>query len=397
MICTKYQPTGTKCQPTGIKCQPTGTKCQPTGTKCQPTGTKCQPTGTKCQHVRMQSLNAPIREYGSDVSIIRNDLRQTGVAVVRLYPEDHPLMEEYEKGMDDALRAVCEEGGTPNGGRGMGGITKPYGLGCHEGVARVRMDPRARVVHASIYGVDDVTSGWDAAGVLGTDAMRKPFPRRMPDDPKKQYYALTGGTLQPHVDIGIDSYGSRMEERMRTVHPEFSACVQSQFVCRSVPRGGATLVVSPGAYCDQESINATHFVTSKKKDFCVCTDEGYASLHGTWRAVDNIPRGCLILWLSRLPHGNKLADPGVDPQRRVVYIAWQARALLDENQRYTLKRKKMDAIMSGGTTDHWATHVPKVHKGSHYSNGKGKSKVLFTASSPPQYDASLLAIIEDAM
>ena len=105
-----------------------------------------------------------------------------------------------------------------------------------------------------------------------------------------------------------------------------------------------------------------------------------------------------MVWLSRVPHGNKLADPGVDPQRRVVYIAWQARALVpDEDERRALKRKKMDALLSGGTTDHWATHVPKVHRDVHYSNGKRKTAVLYTRDRPPSYDPALMATIEDAM
>jgi hypothetical protein len=221
----------------------------------------------------------------------------------------------------------------------------------------------------------------------------------MPDDPARHYHALTGGSLKPHVDVGVGSYGARMEETMRAVHPEFPVCVQSQFVCRAVPRGGATLVVSPGPYYTaEEPTNPLHFDTSKQTDVCVCTPEGYAALHGTWRAVDDVPRGCLIVWISRLPHGNKLADPGVNPQRRVVYVAWQARALVpDADARAALKRKKMDALMSGGTTDHWATHVPKVHRGSHYSNGKGASAVLYTTASPPTYDAALLAAIDAAM
>ena len=52
----------------------------------------------------------------------------------------------------------------------------------------------------------------------------------MPDDPVRHYHALTGGSLKPHVDVGVGSYGARMEETMRAVHPEFPVCVQSQFV-----------------------------------------------------------------------------------------------------------------------------------------------------------------------
>lgn len=98
-----------------------------------------------------------------------------------------------------------------------------------------------------------------------------------------------------------------------------------------------------------------------------------------------------------MPCGNKLADHGVDPERRGVFVSWQARALVpDAEERATLKRKKMNAVATGGSTDHWSTHVPKVHKGSHYSNGKGVTQVLYAEGSPPVYDADLARRVEEA-
>ena len=85
---------------------------------------------------------------------------------------------------------------------------------------------------------------------------------------------------------------------------------------------------------------------------------------GRWEAVE-CPRGCLILWLSRTPHGNKLADRNVDPQRRVVYIS--DRRLVSDERRPVLKQLKLDAVYRGGSTDHWSIQIPKVHAGSHYS------------------------------
>lgn len=333
------------------------------------------------------------------VEDIRRCLREDGVTVVQLYDEDDPLMEEYEQGMDECAATLRADGGTPHGGRAMGGITKRYGGACHPKVALIRVDAKARGVHAAIYGVEsrDVCTGWDAIGVLGEDAVRKSPSRVPPDDPARAYFQLTGGSLQPHVDVGQNSYGARMETRMREAHPIFSSCVQSFLVCRSVPRGGATLVVSPGPWYETGPDSA-HFDMNNGRDFCIATEQGYAHLHGTWRAVDDVPRGCLVLWLSRVPHGNKLADIGVDPRRRVVYISWQSRALVDsEEERRALKRKKMEAILSGGTTDHWATHVPAVHRGSHYSNGKQITNVLFSHDRPPEYDDELLARIEEAL
>ena len=333
------------------------------------------------------------------VDEIRLSLRSDAVAVVQLYDSDDPLLDQYESGMDECASMLRGDDGTPNGGRGMGGITKGYGAACHPGVARTRLDPKARAVFAAVYGAEprEMCTGWDAVGILGTDAVRKHPARTPPEDPMKAFFDLTGGSLQPHVDVGKNSYGSAMEERMREVHPIFHSCVQSFFVCRSVPQGGATLVVSPGPWYDTTA-DPLHFHGENGRDFCIATEEGYAHFHGTWRAVDGVPRGCLVLWLSRAPHGNKLADVGVDPQRRVVYISWQMRALVPtQEERDALAERKMGAILSGGTTDHWATHVPKVHRGSHYSNGKRLTTVIFSRDSPPEYDDELMQRIREAL
>lgn len=330
------------------------------------------------------------------VEDIRSDLRLIGVSVVRLYSEEDAAA--FEQGMDALAAGLREDGGTAHGSRGMGGIVKIYGAACHPAAARVRTDPRARMVHAQVYGLDSdqVMSGWDAVACVGQDAARTRPPTAAAlqhPDAQKAYFALTGGTLEPHVDIGVDTYGSRMEERMRELHPDFPWCVQSQFVCASVPRGGSTFVFSPGPVAEPDP---RLFDVSTGRDFCVCTPAGYEHFRDRWRAVE-APRGCLILWLSRTPHGNKLADAGVDPKRRGVYVAWQARELVpDVAERQALKRKKLDAVYAGGSTDHWATHVPKVHKGSHYSNGKGVTKVMYSAHAPPVYDEELTRRIEEA-
>lgn len=349
----------------------------------------------------MLSLDYTIRDCTDatflPVDEIRTDLKNNGVCVVKLYDENDPRVMDYERGMDDLAHMLRDDGGTAHGARGMGGIVKTYGAGCDPTAARVRLDPGPRRVHAAIYGLpeDDVMTGWDAVGILGSDAARTKMPKTRHPDAQRDYMARTGGSLQPHVDVGINTYGSRTQEVMKTLHPEFAACVQSQFVCTSVPRGGATLVVAPGAYYDTP-VDPALFDTSKNRDFCVCTPQGYEHFRDAWRAVDGVPRGCLILWISQTPHGNKLANVGVDPKRRVVYISWQARALVPEDDRASLKRKKMDVVFSGGSTDHWSTQVPKVHRGSHYSNGKKITKVVYDKDHPPVYDEELLSMINEA-
>ncbi len=346
----------------------------------------------------MQSFDYNLRHYTFDYDVvpvedIRNDLKTIGVSVVQIYKDNH--CERFEEDMNYLASMLRADGGTAHGGGGMGGITKRYGAACHPGAANIRLDPRARAVHAAIYGAnpEDVMSGWDAVAIVGTDKERHKKLQQY-DDPRKAYYDLTGGTLEPHVDIGIGTHGAQMETKMQILHPEFTACVQSQLVCHTVPKGGSTFVFAPGNYYDSPP-DPTLFETNKGRDFCVCTEAGYKHFHGKWRSVE-VPRGCLILWLSRTPHGNKLADPGVDPLRRSVYISWQMRKLVDDDTRKSLKRKKLDAVYTGGSTDHWATLVPKVHRGSHYSNGKGLTKVIYDEKNPPCYDEELSRRIEEA-
>lgn len=346
----------------------------------------------------MQPYDYTLRDFtvGDNVPVeaIRSDLKTVGLSVVRIYDDDR--CGRFEQDMNELALMLRADGGTAHGGRGMGGITKRYGAACHPGAANIRLDPRARAVHAAIYGAkpEDVMSGWDAVAIVGTDKPRPRKAHRHDDDPRQAYYALTGGTLQPHVDVGLGTHGAQMEAKMATLHPEFAACVQSQLVCHTVPKGGSTFVFAPGQYYDSAPDPAL-FETSKGRDFCVCTDAGYKHFHGKWRCVE-APIGCLILWLSRTPHGNKLADPGVDPGRRCVYISWQVRTLVDDATRATLKRKKLDAVYTGGSTDHWATSVPKVHRGSHYSNGKGLTNVIYDHEQPPRYDEELTRRIDDA-
>jgi hypothetical protein len=263
----------------------------------------------------------------------------------------------------------------------------------------VRMDDKVRALFAAIIdkSPQEVMIGCDAVTIVGNDAARKSRPQARilsQEDSKKAYMALAGGTLQPHVDVGVNSHGSKMEAKMEEVHPVFSRCIQSQFVMYDVPRGGATFVVAPGAYYDHPADN-TLFDTSTGRDFCICTDKGYDHFRGKWRAVE-APRGCLILWLSRTPHGNKLADFEVDPRRRGVYISWQARDLVSEEERNVLKRKKMDAVLEGASTDHWSTNMSRTYRGSHYSNGQKKTKVLYDKSNPPKYDDEMLAKMSSA-
>ena len=344
----------------------------------------------------MERLPTVVRD-AADVDTIREELRLQGVSVVRVVDDERAaLIEERTSHVPFMLR---EDGGTACGARGMGGIAKTYGAACDPSIAEVRVMDEIRALFASVYGLsdEDVMSGWDAVAITGNDAGQDRPPTRaslVHVDAEKAYRALTNSTLVPHIDVGVDTHGASIEKRMKELHPIFPCCIQGQYVVRSVPRGGATLVVSPGEYVE-EPPDAAWFTVDNGRDFCPCTPLGYDMLRSTWRAVE-APRGCVILWLSRLPHGNKLADYGVDPRRFVIYVSWQARALVNEEERRNLKRKKMMAIQTGATTDHWATQATRVYRGSHYSNRYKKTRVLYNAQNPPPYSEELRERIEAA-
>lgn len=348
----------------------------------------------------MQSASFTIHEVTDPQAVakIRSELKHNGFSVVRAMPPE--TASRLTEGLDRLALELRPDGGTAHGSKGMGGIVKWYGAASYPAVAEARLSDPIRELFASLFGLPpkDLAIGWDAPVLLGTDGARQKPPSDDAlhhKDAKKAYAALTGSSLQPHVDIGRESYGARMQELMKEVHPTLHNCVQAQLVLRDVPAGGATLVVAPGAYYGVPP-DERHFVSDPGKDFCVCTTAGYEHFREKWRAVAPVPAGCLILWLSATPHGNKAADYGVDPQRRGVFISWQARALLEQEQREAAKKRKLEVILAGGSTDHWA-YKPTAHRGGHYSNGKGLTKVLYSANNPPQYDEALFARIKEAM
>ena len=349
----------------------------------------------------MPSFNYEERDFTEGKTLpveeIREDLKTYGVCVIKLYEENDPIMIEYAKGMSELALELRPDGGTPNGANGMGGPTKGYGAACHPAAAASRLDDRAREVHAGIYGLQphQVMSGWDAVAILGNDAGRKSMPKSQFADSKTNFEKQSNSTLQPHVDVGIDTYGSKTQERMMQLHPIFGNCIQSQLVCKSIPRGGASLVIAPGQYYNK-LVDPNLFEAGKGRDFCVATSAGYDGYRDQWRVVDCVKRGCQLCWLSGTPHTTKRADPGVDPSRLGVYISWQSRELVPEDKRANLKKRKLDAVMSGGSTDHWSTQAPRIHRGSHYSNGKKLTKVIYSKDNPPTYSDELWTKIHSA-
>ena len=183
---------------------------------------------------------------------IRNDLRTVSVSVVRLYDEDSEEMDAYEQALSEAARSIRQDGGAPHGSRGMGGITRHYGLASSKAIVRARLDQMAKMVFSVLHRVDqrDLMCSWDAATITGVDAGRsRPPSHRVLNgtDYGKAFHELTGGPLKPHIDIGWGTAGDLVHQRMKgETGIDFPFCVPSQFICHSVPVGGATFIFATG-------------------------------------------------------------------------------------------------------------------------------------------------------
>ena len=343
----------------------------------------------------------PTRVFEADnIPEIKEELNSRGIALVRIYQPGDPTLHRYEDNMDSVMKQVRPDGGTAHGAKAMGGITKRYAGACRPEMWEIRLDPKVRKVYSELYNIDagDLIIGCDSYAALADDASRNP--RTKEKNAEDRYFNLTGGSLKPHIDVHptkMTTPGNQAFEKLKAT-TDFPVPLQGQLVIRSVPKGGATFVVAPGQHT---KIDAAHFDNNAKGDFATCTPAGYEYFERMWCAVDDLDAGILILWDSRLPHGNKLADHGVDCKRRGLFICWQPAALCEDVQeRSSLKKRKWEAVKAGGTTDHGATYVPrggKGHRGGHFSNGDKKSKVLHSQANPVEFSPEMAQEIYDAL
>ncbi|MBD53197.1 MAG: hypothetical protein CL450_07915 [Acidimicrobiaceae bacterium] len=336
-----------------------------------------------------------------NIAEIKDELKSQGIALVRIYEPGDPILVSYQHNMDSVMKQVRPDGGTAHGSKGMGGITKRYGGACTPEIWQIRLDSEVKKVYSDVYNLtgDDLFVGCDSYAALADDALRNP--RKKEKNAEDRYFNLTGGSLKPHIDVhptNMTTPGNKALAKLKTITPDFPVSLQGQLVLRPVPKGGATFVVAPGQHT---KIDAAHFNDDAKGDFATCTPAGYEHFEPLWRAVDNLDAGILILWDSRLPHGNKLADHGVDPQRRGLFICWQPAALFEDvEDRSSLKKRKWRAITGGGTTDHWAAYVPggdRGHRGGHYSNKHKRSKVIHSDENPVEFGPEMAQKIYDAL
>jgi len=335
----------------------------------------------------MESLNLPVLDYHSPKlsEEMKECLEVNGVALVKVYEPGDDVLSQYQRNLDSVIFRVKPSGGTANGARNMGGITKGYGGTCTEEIWTIRLDQRIKQCFALLYPGLELHVGCDAYVGLEDDAVHNFKHNKRLTKEENRFFELTGGSLPGHIDVhptNKETTGNQALIKLKEINSEFPHVIQGQVVLEDVPNGGATFICAKGEHV---ATDITHFNQRANRDFSTCTAAGYKYLDEKWCAADGIDAGTLILWDSRLPHGNKLADRGVDCKRRGLFISWQPVALVPEKLREDLKKRKFQAITNGGSTDHWAGYVPggnKGHRGSHYSNGKKLTKVIHDSDNP---------------
>jgi len=350
----------------------------------------------------MESVNLPVLDYASPTlpDEMKEQHRVYGLMLVQLYQPDDPALLLYLENLNTVMTRVKPTGGTANGARDMGGITKSYGGPCTEEVWTIRLDPKTKECYAHLYPGVELNVGCDAYVGLEDDAVRRFSNKADRTKEENAFFKLTGGSLQGHIDVHptkMETMGNQALIKLKEISGEFPHSIQGQLVLKDVPKGGAAFICAPGEHV---ATDVTHFNQGAKGDFSTCTPAGYKHLDGKWRVVDGIKAGTLILWNSKLPHGNKLADAGVECKRRGLFICWQPAALVPDEERADLKKRKFHAITNGGSTDHWAGYVPggnKGHRGSHYSNAKKLTKVIHNSDNPITFGPEMAEKIWDSI
>jgi len=350
----------------------------------------------------MESLNLPALDYGSPTlpDEMIEHLKEYGVVLVQLYQPDDPTLSQYLENLNAVMMKVKPGGGTANGARNMGGITKGYGGTCTEEVWVIRLDPRTKQCYAHLYTGMELKVSCDAYVGLEDDAVCNFTNKKDRIKEENEFFKLTGGSLHAHIDVhptNMETMGNQVLKTLKEICSDFPESIQGQLVLQDVPKGGAAFICAPGEHV---ATDITHFNNMAKGDFSTCTPAGYKHLHGKWRTIDGIKAGTLILWNSKLPHGNKLADAGVDCKRRGLFICWQPADIIPKNMQADLKKRKFEAITNGGSTDHWPGYVPggnKGHSGNHYSNGKRLTRVIHNKDHPITFHPEMEKMIMDAI
>ena len=365
---------------------------------------------TKNMYDYLPSSNLPIFDCTTleaqqeNYDAIWRSISEHSCCVVRVI-DDEALLAQYANQIDELHELLCQDKSTPNSARTMGGIVKRFGAGAHPYALEWRLLPIIRSLFATLYDTtsSDMTVSNDAVCILGEDAKRGPWSRNV-ETTKADFFRRTGGKLPGHVDVNpIEGTPGSYIANVLKQHGKYF--LQSSLTLLPVPRGGASFVYAdmPMSEVYRPTTESLYDVYNiKSGDYITLGEKGYDMAHGKWKQVDNIPAGCLILFCGI--HANKLADKTASTNRRAAsYICWLPRSLFGFSQSSwdALKKKKMDSLVNGKTTDHNPINYNFVeYGGNHYSNGKGRTRVIFGThenQSRPVYSDDLYERILEAL
>ncbi len=338
---------------------------------------------------------------------IWEDIRNHGCCKVRVINNEQ-VLQLYQQQADELHTMLCKDKTTPNGSKTMGGIVKKYGAGAHPYAVEWRLNDIIRSLFAILYQdqKENMTVSNDAICLLGEDAKRGPWSRSVQTE-EASFFRKTGGKLAGHIDTNpvYGTVGFYMANELKQENKYF---LQSSLTLKPVPKGGATFVYADVPIDDAKNPFVTNalgnqaeaYNLSYSSDFTTLTESGYYHFRNTWKQVDDVPAGTLILFAG--VHSNKLADFGcASNARAAIYICWLSRKYMNgwnEEIKRQHKQNKINSLLKGRTTDHNPiAYNCSSYGGSHYSNGKGRTKVMFGGNNAPVYSPELMSRIYEAM
>lgn len=251
----------------------------------------------------------------------------------------------------------------PQGSSGSS-IVSRYNVGCIAEVNRLRYSHKVASVFDHLYGTTVVCSNDGLC--YRREGSARPTKRTCPD--------FGGSTLSPHVDEGIDSYGSRVSKKLLSEYGLSSV----QGVLQLDTTTGATFVVQAGGMYPKH-------VDNPASDFCTLTGESLKLFMNTCVRV-HLKAGDLLVFLSCVPHCNTAGG-----DRTAIYITGHPDTMTPE-ERQKLRDFKYSMIRKGYCGTHWPQLKKHMIHGSHYSNhGKNKNRAIDCESQ--SWDEDLVRLV----
>lgn len=237
------------------------------------------------------------------------------------------------------------------------GIFQGYNLGHIRPVWDVRQDRNVNDVFAGLYNTRRLLSSFDALCVIP------------PWELRGKRYKPDNGTRWWHVDQGKRKVGFH--------------CAQGLVTLDEMQSDDATLRVLQHGHLLHESMLKHFQTTFPHGDWLRLSDEHIRWLqekdHRVREVAVSANKGDLVLWDSRTPHCNCMAQAGrKTPRWRVVVYVCQMPAPSDQDQLDKLLRDKRAKFASHTVTPHWPLSTRSFASRPHY----GKDPTEFNSLEP---------------